>query len=171
MIVIINKDYTHRRPGIWWIYRDGWHRPFVLCKSLIVRIVVIRTRYLMIENNYLLPKLDQFASFDQAWPRTLKGRWEERRWVELNPPQIIAFFVVNLSRCVMISVWALSKSGLLQTRRVGGNVVTLCNYNTITPCLAGTQRLSAHYLITDTEIWQHTEIHIGPAGAACRVSR
>ena len=80
------------------------------------------------ENNYLLPKLDQFASFDQAWPRTLKGRWEERRWVELNPPQIIAFFVVNLSRCVMISVWALSKSGLLQARRQREESREECGY-------------------------------------------
>ena len=104
-------------------------------------------------------------------PATLKGRWEERRWVELNPPQIIAFFVVNLSRCVMISVWALSKSGLLQTQRqrerVGGNVVTLYNYNTITPCLVGTETVCSlpHYGHRDDHQDRYT------SASRCSVSR
>ena len=107
-------------------------------------------------------------------PATLKGRWEERRWVELNPPQIIAFFVVNLSRCVMISVWALSKSGLLQTQRqrerVGGNVVTLYNYNTITPCLVGTETVCSlpHYR---TQRWSSGQIHDTHRPSRCSVSR
>ena len=87
----------------------------IICACQFVSVVAIRTRNVMIREQLFVAET---SSVCQVWPEpgSLKGRWEERRWVDLNPPQIIAFFVVNLSQRVMISVWVLSKSGLLQTQ-------------------------------------------------------